>query len=202
MSSEKLVFQGLYNEAKSNVEAALTNISSIQLEDTQGKEHLQNVIARLNNISDQFSEDMKFLEENSEWDKFTIAFFGETGAGKSTILEALRIIFNERERIEQIKKGKAIAEDLEVSFAENSNNIINDLNNYVKICEKETRDLKEQISDFTESVIDYNQEKANLSETKNTYNMLLDKYKNVKIIYIAIAVVSLIVGAVLMNFMK
>ena len=191
MSSEKLAFQGLYSEAKSNVEAALTNISSIQLEDTQGKEHLQNVIARLNNISDQFSEDMKFLEENSEWDKFTIAFFGETGAGKSTILEALRIIFNERERIEQIKKGKAIAEDLEVSFAENSNNIINDLNNYVKICEKETRDLK-----------DYNQEKANLSETKNTYNMLLDKYKNVKIIYIAIAVVSLIVGAVLMNFMK
>ena len=209
MSSEKLAFQGLYSEAKSNVEAALTNISSIQLEDTQGKEHLQNVTARLQEISNKFGDDVKFLEENSEWDKFTIAFFGETGAGKSTILEALRIIFNERERQEQIKNGTIIKENLEKSFAENSNNLIKGLVNSVKVYEKETRDLKEQISDFTVSVKDYEQEKkdceqekTNLLETKRNYNVLADKYKNIKIIYVAIAVISLIVGAVLMNFVK
>ena len=209
MSSEKLAFQGLYSEAKSNVEAALTNISSIQLEDTQGNEHLQNVTARLQEISNKFGDDVKFLEENSEWDKFTIAFFGETGAGKSTILEALRIIFNERERQEQIKNGTIIKENLEKSFAENSNNLIKGLVNSVKVYEKETRDLKEQISDFTVSVKDYQQEKKdceqekiNLLETKRNYNMLVDKYKNIKIIYAAIAVISFIVGAVLMNFVK
>lgn len=195
MSSEKLVFQGLYSEAKSNVEAALTDISSIQLEDIQGKEHVQNVMARLQEISDSFSEDVKFLEENSEWDKFTIAFFGETNAGKSTILEALRITFNERERQEQIENGTIIKEDLEKSFAENSNNLIKVLGDSVKIYEKETRELKGQIHNFTISVKDYNQE-------KNTYISLADKYKNVKIIYIIIALFGLIVGAVLMNFVN
>ena len=134
---------------------------------------------------------------------------GETGAGKSTILEALRIIFNERERQEQIKNGTIIKENLEKSFAENSNNLIKGLVNSVKVYEKETRDLKEQISDFTVSVKDYQQEKKdceqekiNLLETKRNYNMLVDKYKNIKIIYAAIAVISFIVGAVLMNFVK
>ena len=148
MSSEKLAFQGLYSEAKSNVETALTNISSIQLEDTQGKEHLQNVIARLNNISDQFSEDMKFLEENSELDKFTIAFFGETNAGKSTIIESLRIIFQEKERQKQIENGEAQLVELEKSFSENSDILIAELNKKMKEYTNETRSIAKQISEI------------------------------------------------------
>ena len=31
------------------------------------------------------------LKNNQEWNDFTIAFYGETNAGKSTIIEALRI---------------------------------------------------------------------------------------------------------------
>ncbi len=35
------------------------------------------------------------LEKNAEWNTFTIAFYGETGAGKSTIIETLRILLQE-----------------------------------------------------------------------------------------------------------
>lgn len=41
------------------------------------------------------------LKDNQEWDKFTIAFYGETGAGKSTIIESLRIKFEEPTKKQQ-----------------------------------------------------------------------------------------------------
>ena len=41
---------------------------------------------------------LKLLETSSEWDKLCIAFFGETNAGKSTIIESLRIIYDEEKR--------------------------------------------------------------------------------------------------------
>ncbi|GAA8320087.1 hypothetical protein HpBT192_11800 [Helicobacter pylori] len=33
--------------------------------------------------------------------KFTIAFYGETGAGKSTLIECLRLFFKERSKMDQ-----------------------------------------------------------------------------------------------------
>ena len=37
---------------------------------------------------------MKYSIEEAVWDKLTIAFFGETNAGKSTIIETLRILYD------------------------------------------------------------------------------------------------------------
>ena len=39
------------------------------------------------------------LQENAEWNTFTIAFYGETGAGKSTIIETLRILLREPKKL-------------------------------------------------------------------------------------------------------
>lgn len=36
------------------------------------------------------------LKKNTEWKRFTIAFYGETNAGKSTIIEALRLAMKEK----------------------------------------------------------------------------------------------------------
>lgn len=32
---------------------------------------------------------MKILQENQEWERFSIGFYGETNSGKSTIIESL-----------------------------------------------------------------------------------------------------------------
>lgn len=37
------------------------------------------------------------LRELAEWDTFTIAFYGETNAGKSTLIETLRILLGDSE---------------------------------------------------------------------------------------------------------
>lgn len=40
------------------------------------------------------------LKKNTEWNRFTIAFYGETNAGKSTIIESLRILLGEETKRE------------------------------------------------------------------------------------------------------
>ncbi|GAA9844385.1 hypothetical protein VN0594_09900 [Helicobacter pylori] len=46
-------------------------------------------------------KELESLKNNEEWEKFTIAFYGETGAGKSTLIECLRLFFKEPSKMYQ-----------------------------------------------------------------------------------------------------
>ncbi|WQV00234.1 GTPase [Helicobacter pylori] len=46
------------------------------------------------------------LKNNEEWKNFTIAFYGETGAGKSTLIECLRMFFKEQSKVVQQERFK------------------------------------------------------------------------------------------------
>ena len=59
---------------------------------------MTDIVSRLEKINTEFQSEIEKLESSSEWEKFCIAFFGETNAGKSTIIESLRIIYNEKTR--------------------------------------------------------------------------------------------------------
>ncbi len=48
------------------------------------------------------------MKNNEEWENFTIAFYGETGAGKSTLIECLRLFFKERSKINQQERFKRL----------------------------------------------------------------------------------------------
>lgn len=51
----------------------------------------------------EFKKRIAELETDSEFEKFSIAFFGQTNAGKSTIIEALRVLFDEEGRKQKIQ---------------------------------------------------------------------------------------------------
>ncbi|MCC9084510.1 hypothetical protein LOS24_12120 [Enterococcus faecium] len=65
-------------------------------EDSKFDEYRQDAINKLDGVKNEVIENIKSLEENSEWDTFTVAFYGETNAGKSTLIESLRILLKEK----------------------------------------------------------------------------------------------------------
>ncbi|WQY27391.1 50S ribosome-binding GTPase [Helicobacter pylori] len=58
------------------------------------------------NLESESLKELESLKNNEEWEKFTIAFYGETGAGKSTLIECLRLFFKEPSKMDQQERFK------------------------------------------------------------------------------------------------
>lgn len=114
----KMEFEKIYSEVAASITSSRDELASISVANKDGQEHIANVVKQLGVIQDQFSEQLDLLEKNSEWDVFTVAFFGETNAGKSTILESLRILFDEESRrkliVESEVEIEAISDQIKV----------------------------------------------------------------------------------------
>lgn len=123
-----------YREEKDNVTIELTTPSDIyeriddelariviSLADTSTNPELnqasETTREQLVNLQGDLQRQLSELKKNAEWDTFTVAFYGETGAGKSTLIEALRIILAEptkradQERFCQLKSDHEANEE-------------------------------------------------------------------------------------------
>ena len=100
----------IYNFILTKVKELRENILRVQLSDDEAKEKQKEIKNRLDIIVNELEKKIKELENNSEWDRFTVAFYGETNAGKSTLIETLRIMLNEKEKFKDREKYKEIEE--------------------------------------------------------------------------------------------
>ncbi|MGQ7805941.1 dynamin-like protein LeoC [Hafnia alvei] len=91
-------FDRLYDDVGRNIEQTLADIAGLHVENEDAKKQLNAMTAQLQILQNTFNQKLAYLQEHAEWDKFTLAFFGETNAGKSTIIESLRIAFDETSR--------------------------------------------------------------------------------------------------------
>lgn len=91
-------FNNLYKDVSRSISGAIAEIDGLKPEHKDGKQELDSIRKKLGTIHARFNDELAMLDTNAEWDKFTIAFFGETNAGKSTIVESLRILFDEESR--------------------------------------------------------------------------------------------------------
>lgn len=98
MNSAGQEFNRLYADVAQSIAAAIAEIGGIEVEHPQGKQELGAMMARLQVIQARFNQELDLLGEQAEWDRFTMVFFGETNAGKSTLIESLRILFREDSR--------------------------------------------------------------------------------------------------------
>ena len=102
----------IYNFILTKVKELRENILRVQLSDDEAKEKQKEIRNRLDIIVNELEKKIKELENNSEWDRFTVAFYGETNAGKSTLIETLRIMLNEKEKLKDREKYKEIEEHI------------------------------------------------------------------------------------------
>lgn len=91
-------FDQLYLDISRSLANTSEQLETLRVDHEEGRRTLGGIRERLAEIRAGFGGELALLQKHAEWDKFTIAFFGETNAGKSTVLEALRILFSEEGR--------------------------------------------------------------------------------------------------------
>ncbi|MDT0688753.1 dynamin family protein [Salegentibacter sp. F188] len=101
-------YRNVYSSLIDNVDEVLNDISNVEIQHIDVKKVNDEVHSDLQYLRNEFVQKLIKLDENAVWDKFTIAFFGETNAGKSTIIEALRISMLEDKKIENNELKKSI----------------------------------------------------------------------------------------------
>lgn len=110
----KNIYQFVKREVD-NLANKIQNLAHSKLNIEQNSLDTQYTDQIIKGLQKDIEKSINDLESNAEWKSFQIAFFGETNAGKSTIIETLRILLNEPSKIEQNKRFKEIFDNLDIS---------------------------------------------------------------------------------------
>lgn len=89
---------GIYKYINEKLYFIIDSLSVRSGDSTLAKEK-QDAHSQLTEYQKDLEIQLSELKNNAEWNIFTIAFYGETGAGKSTIIETLRILLQEPKKI-------------------------------------------------------------------------------------------------------
>ena len=87
-----------YKDVGKSLQDALDKTSAINVSGVEENQELAKIIETLGQMNERFKDEINKLESSAEWGKFCISFFGETNAGKSTIIDSLRILYDEESR--------------------------------------------------------------------------------------------------------
>ena len=94
-----------YKAVQFVLDDALQKANAIRVLGEQEGHELAAIKEMLKKLNEDFRVEIERLKNASEWDRFCIAFFGETNAGKSTIIESLRILYDEEsKRVEAMEQ--------------------------------------------------------------------------------------------------
>jgi len=116
---------GVYDQTDASVEKLVEDLeASAVSEDADVRQSVDRILGNMNEKKLEFKKRIAELEADSEFEKFTIAFFGQTNAGKSTIIEALRILFDEEGRRAKIKENLGVQERLRTDAISRSEDVI------------------------------------------------------------------------------
>lgn len=125
-----------YKDVQGILDTTLDNFKEIELIGEEENSELDAIYGTLKKLSESFKKEIDKLEESSEWEKYCIAFFGETNAGKSTIIESLRIIYDEEtRRCELDKKEREYCVEL-VRHINDYKELVESLNEVNKVIKK------------------------------------------------------------------
>lgn len=99
-----------YEQYISKLDAAISNIQAVRAKNKKLETIQDECLTAIIRLLDESKNQMNQVMTATVWDKLVIAFFGETNAGKSTIIEAFRCKFNDVAREELIKQnnGKGV----------------------------------------------------------------------------------------------
>ncbi len=89
-------------------------------------------------------KELESLKNNEQWENFTIAFYGETGAGKSTLIECLRMFFKEQNKTDQQERFKQLDLNCQKNYQDDER-LIEQYDTEISDIQKTLQDLKNEL---------------------------------------------------------
>ncbi len=100
--------KNIYLDVKASIENLQNIFKNTDNENERLKKSNQEALEVFQKLEFESLKELESLKNNEEWENFTIAFYGETGAGKSTLIECLRLFFKERSKMDQQERFKSL----------------------------------------------------------------------------------------------
>ncbi len=100
--------KNIYLDVKASIEDLQNIFKNTDNENERLKKSNQEALEVFQKLEFESLKELESLKNNEEWENFTIAFYGETGAGKSTLIECLRLFFKEQSKINQQEHFKRL----------------------------------------------------------------------------------------------
>ncbi|MFP6052312.1 GTPase [Helicobacter pylori] len=100
--------KNIYLDVKANIENLQNIFKNTDNENERLKKSNQEALELFQKLERESLKELESLKNNEEWENFTIAFYGETGAGKSTLIECLRLFFKERSKMDQQERFRRL----------------------------------------------------------------------------------------------
>ncbi|PUD50321.1 GTPase [Helicobacter pylori] len=98
----------VYLGVKKSIEDLQNIFKNTDDKDEKLKRFNQEALELFQKLEFESLKELESLKNNEEWENFTIAFYGETGAGKSTLIECLRMFFKEQSKVVQQERFKRL----------------------------------------------------------------------------------------------
>ncbi len=96
----------IYDEIQRQVVFVFNKLAEQQGSEGRVGEDISAAVEGLGALNKTIQDEYDKLKELSEWTHFTIAFYGETNAGKSTLIEALRLLLKEPSKLKSQSQFK------------------------------------------------------------------------------------------------
>ncbi|WP_411326884.1 GTPase [Helicobacter pylori] len=131
-----------------DVEKSIKDIQSI-FENTDDKDEKlqqfnQEALKEFQQLESKSLKELESLKHNEEWENFSIAFYGETGAGKSTLIECLRMFFKEQNKKDQQERFKRLDLDYREKYQDDER-LIEQYDTEISDIQKTLQDLENKL---------------------------------------------------------
>ncbi|GAA7102121.1 hypothetical protein ID0213_05400 [Helicobacter pylori] len=100
--------KNIYLDVKASIENLQNIFKNTDNENERLKKFNQEALEVFQKLESESLKELESLKNNEEWENFTIAFYGETNAGKSTLIECLRLFFKEQSKVVQQERFKRL----------------------------------------------------------------------------------------------
>ncbi|PDW80804.1 GTPase [Helicobacter pylori] len=120
----------IYLDVKASIENLQNIFKNTDNENERLKKFNQEALEVFQKLESESLKELESLKNNEEWENFTIAFYGETGAGKSTLIECLRLFFKERSKMDQQERFKRLYSTYQNNYQNDERNkqaVLNEL---------------------------------------------------------------------------